>query len=194
MAMLPGGDLMAGGRFESAGSLSANVYLGRYRMSPTIDVALEPHSKSLVAGETLTLMAMPANGYEGVRVKWQRDGVDLLPGDPRVSGALASLESPTYRTLATLTIVDAAVGDAGTYRAVFTDSCGVTTASEGAGVCVGVACAADFNMDGGVDGADVESFLFAWTDARCAADVNADGGVDGSDLELFFATWQAGGC
>jgi hypothetical protein len=194
LAMLPCGDLMVAGRFDSAGSLSGNVYLGRYRMSATIDVALDPQSKSLVVGERLTLTAMPANGYEGVRVKWQRDGVDVSPDDPRVSGALASLESPTYRTVATLTIVDAAVGDAGTYRAVFTDVCGVSTASEGAGVCVGVSCAADFNSDGGVDGADVEAFLFAWMDGRCAADVNLDGGVDGFDLETFFATWQAGGC
>ncbi len=48
---------------------------------------------------------------------------------------------------------------------------------------------ADFNVDGGVDGADVESFLVAWETADPGADVNCDGGVDGADIEAFFRCW-----
>ncbi|MBS0197875.1 MAG: copper resistance protein CopC [Planctomycetes bacterium] len=55
-------------------------------------------------------------------------------------------------------------------------------------------CAADFNNDGGVDGADVEAFFLAWEDSQASADVNQDGGVDGGDVEFFFQRWQAGGC
>ena len=55
-------------------------------------------------------------------------------------------------------------------------------------------CAADFNRDGGVDGADVGAFFAAWEQGDSAADVNSDGGVDGSDVEAFFAQWEAGGC
>lgn len=55
-------------------------------------------------------------------------------------------------------------------------------------------CAADFNNDGGVDGADVESFFLAWESAANNADVNQDGGIDGSDVEFFFTRWEAGGC
>ncbi len=55
-------------------------------------------------------------------------------------------------------------------------------------------CPADFNLDGGVDGADVEAFYFAWEAGRPEADVSADGGIDGSDVEVFFTAWQAGGC
>jgi Fungalysin metallopeptidase (M36)/Fungalysin/Thermolysin Propeptide Motif len=58
----------------------------------------------------------------------------------------------------------------------------------------GVPCPADFNGDGGVDGADVEAFFIAWQAADSSADVNQDGGVDGQDLAAFFIPWQAGGC
>jgi hypothetical protein len=54
-------------------------------------------------------------------------------------------------------------------------------------------CPADFNQDGGVDGADVESFFVAWTEGSPAADVNLDGGVDGADVADFIAAWE-GGC
>lgn len=55
-------------------------------------------------------------------------------------------------------------------------------------------CPADFNQDGGIDGADVDDFFSAWEAGEAAADVNADGGIDGSDIGVFFAAWEAGGC
>ncbi len=55
-------------------------------------------------------------------------------------------------------------------------------------------CPADFNLDGGVDGADVEAFFVIWEASGVAADVNFDGGVDGADVEYFFRRWQDGGC
>ena len=55
-------------------------------------------------------------------------------------------------------------------------------------------CIADYNADGGVDGADIESFFLDWEQGVSAADVNEDGGVDGPDIEAFFVAWQAGGC
>jgi methionine-rich copper-binding protein CopC len=55
-------------------------------------------------------------------------------------------------------------------------------------------CPADYNLDGGVDGGDVESFFVDWEAGETVADVNADGGVDGGDLTAFFDAWQAGGC
>ncbi|MBS0198007.1 MAG: hypothetical protein JSR77_14720 [Planctomycetes bacterium] len=58
----------------------------------------------------------------------------------------------------------------------------------------GSACPADFNQDGGVDGADVQSFFVAWEASDASADVNQDGGIDGGDVESFFAAWEAGGC
>ncbi|MCX5690818.1 MAG: hypothetical protein NTV94_13720 [Planctomycetota bacterium] len=53
-------------------------------------------------------------------------------------------------------------------------------------------CIADFNLDGGVDGSDVEAFFAAWEGGDSSADLNFDGGVDGGDVETFFARWEAG--
>ena len=58
----------------------------------------------------------------------------------------------------------------------------------------GIPCFADFNQDGGVDGADVVAFFTAWESGDSTADVNQDGGVDGSDISTFFVAWEAGGC
>ena len=55
-------------------------------------------------------------------------------------------------------------------------------------------CIGDFNEDGGVDGADVESFFIAWETAAPDADVNQDGGIDGADVQTFFEAWERGGC
>lgn len=56
------------------------------------------------------------------------------------------------------------------------------------------ACSADFDLSGGVDGQDVESFFTAWEAGGYRADVNFDGGIDGFDVETFFRAWEAGGC
>ncbi|MEY3230014.1 MAG: hypothetical protein RL689_101 [Planctomycetota bacterium] len=53
-------------------------------------------------------------------------------------------------------------------------------------------CIADFNQDGGVDGADVEAFFLAWQAAEPTTDINEDGGVDGGDIEPFFVLWSQG--
>ncbi|MBS0198410.1 MAG: hypothetical protein JSR77_16795 [Planctomycetes bacterium] len=55
-------------------------------------------------------------------------------------------------------------------------------------------CQADFNRDGGVDGADVDAFFASWSAGDDEADVNADGGVDGADVGAFFEQWERGGC
>jgi probable HAF family extracellular repeat protein len=55
-------------------------------------------------------------------------------------------------------------------------------------------CPADFNLDGGIDGVDIEAFFGAWEAGTALADVNHDGGIDGADAESFFAAWQQGGC
>lgn len=56
------------------------------------------------------------------------------------------------------------------------------------------ACPADFNDDGGVDGADIGAFFDAWSGSDVSADINIDGGVDGADVEEFFTVWSNGGC
>ncbi len=77
------------------------------------------------------------------------------------------------------------------YSGVFSEDSRVEVDIETAG---GTPCPADFNQDGGIDGADVEAFFTAWQDSAPESDVNQDGGVDGSDVEVFFNAWEAGGC
>ncbi|MBL9000729.1 MAG: hypothetical protein JNK25_06290 [Phycisphaerae bacterium] len=57
-----------------------------------------------------------------------------------------------------------------------------------------IPCPADFNQDGGIDGADVDAFFEVWEQGISTADVNEDGGVDGADVDAFFDAWEAGGC
>ncbi|MBS0197319.1 MAG: hypothetical protein JSR77_11225 [Planctomycetes bacterium] len=55
-------------------------------------------------------------------------------------------------------------------------------------------CFADYNQDGGIDGADVEAFFRDWEAGASGADVNQDGGVDGGDVGRFFEAWEAQHC
>lgn len=55
-------------------------------------------------------------------------------------------------------------------------------------------CAADYDQDGGVTGADVEAFFIDFESGAGCADVDLDGGVTGSDVEAFFIVFEAGGC
>ncbi len=53
-------------------------------------------------------------------------------------------------------------------------------------------CIADVNVDGSVDGSDVEAFFNLWDEGGPAGDLNGDGGVDGGDVEFFFRHWENG--
>lgn len=55
-------------------------------------------------------------------------------------------------------------------------------------------CFADYDNNGGIDGADIEAFFIEWAGSAPGADTNQDGGIDGADVEVFFLQWQAGGC
>ena len=74
-----------------------------------------------------------------------------------------------------------------------TDNGGLT-ASDSLVVTVNPGCFADYNLDGGVDGSDIDAFFNDWQQGNAAADANADGGIDGGDIEAFFVVWAAGGC
>lgn len=69
------------------------------------------------------------------------------------------------------------------------------------GVCFGEgggsdcpACAADYDQNGGVDGADIGAFFNDFEQGLPCADVDANGGVDGADIGAFFVVFEAGGC
>lgn len=54
------------------------------------------------------------------------------------------------------------------------------------------ACPADFNLDGSVEGQDVEAFFLAFESADPRADLDQNGGIDGQDVEFFFLAWESG--
>jgi hypothetical protein len=66
------------------------------------------------------------------------------------------------------------------------------------GVCDGgsgcAECAADYDQDGGVTGADLAAFFADFEAGAPCADVDQDGGVTGGDIGAFFVVFEAGGC
>ena len=55
-------------------------------------------------------------------------------------------------------------------------------------------CPADFDMNGGTDGADLGAFFAAFEAGSPCADVDLNGGIDGGDLAAFFFSFEQGGC
>ncbi|MBS0195286.1 MAG: hypothetical protein JSR77_00855 [Planctomycetes bacterium] len=134
--------------------------------------------------------AVSAIGSSGpIAYQWYK-GPTLLSDGPTGFGSSIAGSQTSSVTIRGLT-----PDDAGFYYAVVTDPCG-SVVSQSATLTVSrcTVCIADFNQDGGVDGADVEAFFVAWEAADVSADVNQDGGVDGGDVATFFVAWQAGGC
>ncbi len=114
-------------------------------------------------------------------VTWLHNGV-VIADDGRVQGQ------------GTPTLVVSSIGleDEGAYRVVVTSDCGSDFAD--ASILIDRPCAADFNLDGGVDGRDIERFVAMWERADPVADVDGNGGCDGEDVAEFFRRWEAGGC
>ena len=55
-------------------------------------------------------------------------------------------------------------------------------------------CAADYDDNGGIDGADLAAFFGDYEAGETCADVDQNGGIDGADLATFFSVYEAGGC
>ncbi|MBX3382521.1 MAG: hypothetical protein KF864_03330 [Phycisphaeraceae bacterium] len=118
---------------------------------------------------------------------WRKDILINRPGRPPIVGRqiriLAAEPSVTFDHLERCVITAAGIDefDVHSLRVIPVGGDGTT-------------CYADFNQDGGIDGADVDAFFQAWENGDAAADVNEDGGIDGADVELFFEQWENGGC
>jgi hypothetical protein len=197
VAALPNGELVAGGRFSTAGGVPSN-YFARWTETGTPSVAQQPAAQSIDAGATLTLSAACASGYDfngAVSFQWQRNGVDIADGPGgaskrggTVSGASGALTATALST--TLTITGARPSDAGEYTVVFTNSCGDAT-SVAATVTIDSPCAADLTGDGLVDSADLGALLSAWGTKGSSADITGDGLVDSADLGALLSAWGA---
>jgi fibronectin type 3 domain-containing protein/V8-like Glu-specific endopeptidase len=150
------------------------------RAGSSISFSSHPADQTVTEGQPVSF-SVSVGGASTYR--WRRNGSNLFNGGP-ISGAV----SPT------LTINPTTAADAGLYDCVVTSTCGNATSNTALLTVNPAGCAADFNQDGGVDGADINAFFEAWEAGEGTADVNLDGGVDGADVDAFFLVWEAGGC
>ncbi|MBL9001953.1 MAG: proprotein convertase P-domain-containing protein [Phycisphaerae bacterium] len=120
---------------------------------------------------------------------WPPAGNPIPPGTYRPNQPFSIFTGGSMDGTWTLTITDNAGADIGTIT-----SFSIANSESPLNCSFCPACAADYNQDGGVDGADVEAFYNDWENAVGCADVNEDGGIDGGDVEAFFNRWEAGGC
>ncbi|MBS0195953.1 MAG: hypothetical protein JSR77_04270 [Planctomycetes bacterium] len=197
-------------RFEvrEMGGTCDDEYFGRFYtatcVTPTI--SLQPVSITSCPTETVTL-ATEAAGTGPLTYQWQIE-------DEAAPGGWKNLE-PSGTTCGGLPIGSATFDSPGTVnltisedlrrapapcnqprlRCIATGPCGqMVTQPATLTVCACLACPADFNLDGGIDGTDVSDFFASWESGHCDADANADGGIDGSDVSSFYGAWEAGGC
>jgi hypothetical protein len=133
---------------------------------------------------------------EGLSYQWQwlpafaPAWMNLVEGDNFEFGVpLLSVTGVDSATIS-VTPLDGMANNAA-LRCIVTNTCGTLT-SDPAEFTVEECCIGDHNFDGGVDGADIDSFFIDWEAGVSSADVNLDGGVDGSDVDVFFGRWEAG--
>jgi fibronectin type 3 domain-containing protein/V8-like Glu-specific endopeptidase len=159
--------------------------------SPMASVVVDPSGVSIISGPqdltvsagdaaTFTVIATGATGYQ-----WYWNGTPVPLAPPFFNG-----NGPT------LTISPATLAESGAVYCVVSGPCGVAVTLPAILTVGGTnpACPADYNLDGGVDGQDVDLFFADWSNGAPDADVNQDGGVDGQDVDLFFFYWSNGGC
>lgn len=142
-----------------------------------------------IATEAVLSVGAGGGGTGQLSYAWRMNGVAMSDGQTSQGSTITGSDT------ASLSISQVTAQDAGTYDCIITNPCGeVMSMQVTLGVCNCLECPADFNIDGGIDGSDVESFFAAWEAGSCEADTNTDGGIDGSDVETFFVAWEAGGC
>ncbi|MBS0195929.1 MAG: immunoglobulin domain-containing protein [Planctomycetes bacterium] len=178
--------LAIGGAFVSVDG-RPSAYFAQWQRVRVPTVESQPLTSSARRGGVATFETV-ISGSPPLTFQWLQNGVAIADG-PRPGGSVA--EGATTPWLTLYGVDDTDVGE---YSCRVENSCGEVV-SEVAMLTVSDAiCAADFNQDGGVDGADVSDFFVAWEVGGALADVNQDGGVDGADVSAFFIAWENGGC
>jgi hypothetical protein len=135
------------------------------RLPNTLSISRQPQSQAISVGEMVTfrVVAQRSNACEGpLQYSWEKRNSDQP--DPTAPNAwLPVVDGTDYvnaRTQA-LTVLDPIPSRSGPYRCLVSDPCGCDTVySEEAEF--SVACPADFNADGGIDGQDIFEFFERW--------------------------------
>lgn len=196
---LPSGDVIASGSFTSAGGVAATG-IARYAFgNPAPSVSTQPSPQSTCVSGTATFVVAAANtGAVSYQWQWLPEATaawtNLTNGTNGHQGQALLEVTGAASSMLNAQAVAAPPGDL-SFRCIVTSvaGCGNVT-SNAATLTVGgpECCPGDFNLDGGIDGADVGAFFEQWEAGNSSADVNADGGIDGADVSTFFEHWEAG--
>ncbi len=156
LVVLPSGDLIAGGDFSttntSPASRAARYYFGS--QPPVIGVQPLPVVTAPTGSAMFTITATGGPGT--LSYQWRRNGVPIT-----------TMENATAAT-PSLLLTNVQASDVGLYDCVVSTSCpGGSTTSNSATLGFVQTCPADFNQDGGIDGADVSDFFAAWESGAC---------------------------
>jgi hypothetical protein len=194
VAVLPDGDVVAGGYFTTAGGVPVNQ-VARYDVDTGVwsdmgggisgifdyiaGVDVLPDGNIVIGGSFGNVSGVAANRiahYNSSTGVWSSLG----------TGVNADIE------------VVAAVPNGNVVAGGFFTNAGGTSAARIAQYSFGgsccPACAADYDDNGGVDGGDLSSFFADFEAGEACADIDGNGGVDGGDLSTFFTLFEAGGC
>lgn len=167
-------------------------------LNPTFNFPRDPATvvdAEYTSAFAFLLGTQPANNYSSPAItpldsSWTPDGPIAPDTYTVVIGAQNPEPTESYFQVGQPTFVSGATASA-TFSS-FTTTFG--TYGQSGHLVAQAYCPADFNEDGGIDGADVEAFFANWTIADPSADVNQDGGIDGADVEYYFVIWQNAGC
>ncbi len=202
LAVLPNGDLVAGGRFTSAGGVPANniarwngslwsamgsgMYsVGPYSGSVVNALAMLPNG-DLVAGGWIWMIVggMPVNNI----VRWNGSswsalgsGLNLIRGTPRGVYALNVLPNGDL-------LVGGGFEASGSVVAPFIARWGCVCPGRGSGAC----SQADWDENGVIDFNDLLAFFNTFNAQDPCADLNGDGSVDFNDFLAFMNLYTAG--
>jgi hypothetical protein len=175
LTVLPGGDVVVGGYFTSAGDLTTSN-IARYSPGVTAPSFVTQPQNATACISTDATLSVIAAGDGPFAYEWRKDAVVIN------TSANVSAASPT------LTLANIRAADVGSYDCIVTTACDSAISNSATlTVCIG-----DFDCDGSADGADIGAFFDAWEGGNDITDVNADGGVDGADVSTFFSHWEAG--
>ncbi|MBS0197762.1 MAG: immunoglobulin domain-containing protein [Planctomycetes bacterium] len=118
-AVLPDGDLIAGGFFTAIGGASARS-IARYSWGSAISLNEHPSDSAVCVGEDLEIHVV-AIGSDPITYRWRRDGHTLSDQAGHIAGA----------TTPSLNIINPVPADSGEYDCVVTNQCGTVVSNPG---------------------------------------------------------------
>ncbi len=214
LAVLPGGDIVAGGDFLTAGA-GVSAYFARYSFAAPASITQQPSSQRTCPAGSSTV-SVTAAGSGPLTYQWQFANpagawINLVDGSNTYSGSRVLNASGSHTRA--LTCGTSGWGSGGAtgvqLRCIVSNACGSVTSNPATLTIINPADIANTDGDPGFDGAldngDFTAFFMAFfldagDPARLIADIAntdgeipSDGAVDNGDFTYFFVAFF-GGC